>query len=133
MKEYKRLTNNDINEYSPEIDFCTGCRYYGEPNGCNRKQGSCDNYDRFNEMYNRLAELEDKIENGELIFTMQNEQGNKEIEFFVKHNAEIRKETAREILKTIRDISICPVTTGYVVIDGADWLELFQKYGVEVE
>lgn len=89
--------------------------------------------ERINLYVERLAELEDKIERGELIFTMQNEQGNKEIDFFVKHNAKVRKETAREILKTIRDISICPVTTGYVVIDGADWLELFQKYGVEVE
>lgn len=123
MKEYKRLTNNDINEYSPEIDFCTGCRYYGEHNGCNRKQGSCDNYDRFNEMYNRLAELEDKIENGELIFTMQNEQGNKEIEFFVKHNAEIRKETVKEIANWLDN------EKGYC---GLGFL-LKDKYGVEVE
>ena len=67
MKEYKRLTNNNLDEYNPEYDFCMGCKYFGEPNGCNRPNGSCSNYERFIETYNRLAELEDKIENGTLI------------------------------------------------------------------
>lgn len=64
---YKRLTNNNRNEYDPEYDFCCDCKYFGEPNGCNRPNGTCDNYDRFVETYNRLAELEDKIENGTLV------------------------------------------------------------------
>ena len=64
---YKRLTNNNLEEYNPELDFCAGCKYYGEPNGCNRPNGTCGNYERFIETYNRLAELEDKIENGTLI------------------------------------------------------------------
>ncbi len=68
MKEYKRLTNNNLEEYDPEYAFCIGCEYFGEPNGCNRQNGSCGNYDQFIELYNRLAELEDKIENGTLIF-----------------------------------------------------------------
>lgn len=63
MKEYKRLTNNNRNEYDPEYDFCRDCKYFGEPNGCNRPNGTCGNYDRFLETYNRLAKLEDKIEN----------------------------------------------------------------------
>lgn len=67
MKEYKRLTNNNLEEYNPEYDFCMGCKYFGEPNGCNRPNGTCANYERFIETYNRLAELEDKIENGTLI------------------------------------------------------------------
>lgn len=67
MSEYKRLTNNNADEYDPEYDFCIGCKYFGEPNGCNRPNGTCDNYERFIETYNRLAELEDKIENGTLI------------------------------------------------------------------
>ena len=67
MKNYKRLTNNNLEEYNPEYDFCVGCKYFGEPNGCNRPNGTCGNYDRFIETYNRLAELEDKIENGTLI------------------------------------------------------------------
>ena len=67
MKEYKRLTNNNRDEYDPEYDFCCDCKYFGEPCGCNRPNGTCGNYDRFLETYNRLAELEDKIENGTLI------------------------------------------------------------------
>lgn len=63
---YKRLTNNNLEEYDPEYDFCIGCKYFGEPNGCNRPNGTCSNYERFMETYNRLAELEDKIENGTL-------------------------------------------------------------------
>ena len=65
--EYKRLTNNNLEEYDPEYDFCMGCKYFGEPNGCNRPNGTCANYERFIETYNRLAELEDMIENGTLI------------------------------------------------------------------
>ena len=67
MSKYKRLTNNNLEEYDPEYDFCIGCKYFGEPNGCNRPNGTCDSYDRFIEMYIRLAELEDKIENGTLV------------------------------------------------------------------
>lgn len=67
MKEYKRLSNNNLEEYNPEYDFCMGCEYFGEPNGCNRWNGTCANYERFIETYDRLSELEDKIENGTLI------------------------------------------------------------------
>lgn len=67
MKDYKRLTNNNRDEYDPEYDFCCDCKYFGEPCGCNRPNGTCGNYDRFLEIYNRLAELEDKIENGTLV------------------------------------------------------------------
>ena len=65
--EYKRLTNNNLDEYNPEYDFCIGCEHFGEPNGCNRPNGTCGNYERFMETYNRLAEIEDKIEQGTLI------------------------------------------------------------------
>lgn len=67
FENYKRLTNNNRDEYDPEYDFCCGCKYFGEPCGCNRPNGTCDNYDRFLETYNRLAELEDKIEKGLLV------------------------------------------------------------------
>lgn len=67
MSEYKRLTNNNLEEYDPEYDFCVGCKYFGEPNGCNRPNGTCDNYERFLETYHCLTELEDKIENGTII------------------------------------------------------------------
>ena len=65
--EYKRLTNNNLDEYNPEYDFCVGCEHFGEPNGCNRSNGTGGNYERFMETYNRLVELEDKIEQGTLI------------------------------------------------------------------
>ena len=67
MSEYKRLTNNNADEYDPEYDFCIGCKYFGEHNGCNRLNGTCSNYERFMETYNRLTDLEDKIENGTLV------------------------------------------------------------------
>ena len=67
MTDYKRLTNNNRDEYDPEYDFCCDCKYFGEPCGCNRPNGTCSNYDRFLETYSRLAELEDKIENGTLV------------------------------------------------------------------
>ena len=64
---YKRLTNNNLEEYDPEYDFCIGCAYFGKPYGCDRPNGPCSNYKRFMETYNRLAELEDKIENETII------------------------------------------------------------------
>lgn len=67
MSHYKRLTNNNRDEYDPEYDFCCDCKYFGEPCGCNRPNGTCGNYDRFLETYNRLVELEDKIEKGLLV------------------------------------------------------------------
>lgn len=67
MKEYKRLTNNNRDEYDTEYDFCCDCKYFGESCGCNRPNGTCGNYDRFIETYNRLAELKDKIENRTLV------------------------------------------------------------------
>lgn len=50
------------------------------------------------ELVDRLVELENKIESGKLISTVQSEQGEQEIEFFVKHNAEVRKEAVKEYL-----------------------------------
>ena len=54
-------------------------------------------------VYNRLAKLENKIENGELISTVQNEQSEQEIAFFAKHNAEVRKEAVKEFAEKLRD------------------------------
>ena len=74
-------------------------------------------------MNTKIKELEDKIESGDLIST--SDVGDNEIEFFVKHNADVRKETVREILNAVdkesngQTISI----TNY----------LRKKYGVEVE
>lgn len=54
-------------------------------------------------VYNRLIELENKIENGELISTVQDEQSEQEIEFFVEHNAAVRKQAVREFAEKLRD------------------------------
>lgn len=51
----------------------------------------------------RLAELEDKIERGELISTVQSERGDQEIAFFVAHNAEVRKQAIKEFADKIID------------------------------
>lgn len=69
MSEYKRLTNNNIEEYDPEYDFCMGCEFYGKYHSCDRPNGICANFERFIATYNRLAELEDKIENGTLVLS----------------------------------------------------------------
>ena len=86
---YKRLTNNNLEEYNPELDFCADCKYYGEPNGCNRPNGTCGNYERFIETYNRLAELEDKIDNGTLIdlpFIQKGKYGNRWYVYYRKNH-----------------------------------------------
>ena len=102
MNKYRRLTKRYIDEQG------TSCVRELAWNG---------------EILHRLAELEDKIESGDLIST--SDVGDNEIEFFVKHNADVRKETVREILNAVdkesngQTISI----TNY----------LRKKYGVEVE
>ena len=68
MSDYKRLTTNNLEEYNPKYDFCICCEYYDHKNRvCNKPFGPCANYKRNLETYNRLAELEDKIEDGTLI------------------------------------------------------------------
>ena len=54
-------------------------------------------------VYNRLAELEDKIESGELISTVQNKQNEQEIAFFAKHDVKVCKDVVKECLQVLRD------------------------------
>lgn len=54
-------------------------------------------------VYNRLAKLENKIEDGELISTVQDEQSEQEIEFFVEHNSAVRKQAVKEFSEKLRD------------------------------
>ena len=54
--------------------------------------------------HNRLAKLEDKIENGELISTVQSKQGEQETAFFLKHDAKVCKEVVKECLQVLRDM-----------------------------
>ena len=49
-----------LKELDPEYDFCIDCKDFGEPNGCNMKNGPCKNYELFNEMYEYIMEKESK-------------------------------------------------------------------------
>lgn len=49
-----------------------------------------------------LFDLEDKIERGELISTVQDERSEQEIVFFVKHNAEVRKQAVKEFAERVK-------------------------------
>lgn len=95
MKDYKRLTNNNRDEYNPEYDFCCDCKYFGEPCGCNRPNGTCGNYDRFIETYSRLAALENAIENGTLI-ELPCKVGNVVYEVFKDHKPPFGRATTIE-------------------------------------
>ena len=53
-------------------------------------------------LIDHLAELEDKIERGELISTVQDERSEQEIAFFVKHNAEVRKQAVKEFAERVK-------------------------------
>ena len=68
MKDYKRLTNTNLDEFNPRYAFCKSidylCKNSCDYQGCARKGGDCENYKQFIKMYNRLYELEDKIEQG---------------------------------------------------------------------
>ena len=86
----------------------------------------------------RLAELEDKIECGELVDINElmasettKDLTEKEIEFFIKHNEKVRKETAREILEPLREVvmkhSDCCVNLS------EDIKFLWRKYGLEIK
>ena len=83
MKDYKRLTEGYFE--------CSRC----EKGICEIPNSLCK--DRlYCEIHNRLFDLEDKIERGELISTVQSERGDQEVAFFVAHNAAVRKQVVKE-------------------------------------
>ena len=86
MKDYKRLTDRD-DDGMPYVK-CADCYIRDK---CDLTKEVC-----YQELQDRLAELEDKIERGELISTVQDELSEQEIAFFVKHNAEVRKQAVIE-------------------------------------
>lgn len=73
MKDYKRITNTNLDEFNPRYAFCKSksldylCKNSCDYQGCARKGGNCENYKQFIKMYNRLYELENKIEQQELV------------------------------------------------------------------
>lgn len=79
----------------------------------------------------RLAELEDMIESGELISTK--EVGDTEIEFFVKHNESVRKNTATDIFSWIyKNLVNLNFITGNVEINLSALNNFAKTYGVDV-
>ena len=64
-------------------------------------------------VYKRLAKLEDKIEAGELISTVQNKQNEQEIAFFAKHDVKVCKEVVKECLQVLRDTRVTHIYDDY--------------------
>ena len=85
MKDYKRLTDRVIAKMLITTE--------GESWDSDNIEAQC---------YIRLAELEDKIECGELISTVQDERNEQEIAFFVKHNAEVCKQAVIEFAERVK-------------------------------
>ena len=85
MKDYTRLTERDDS-------LCIDCADIGF---CRK---TCIRQAR----YERLQFLENKIESGELISTVQSEQGEQEIAFFAKHNARVRKQAVQEFADRVK-------------------------------
>ena len=87
--------------------------------------------------YNRLAALEDKIESGELISTVQSERGEQETTFFVKHDAKVCEEVVKECLQVLRDMRMTSARDDYDYgwnIGIATAIErLAEKYCIDIE
>lgn len=88
-------------------------------------------------VYNRLAELEDRIENGELISTVQNEQSEQETLFFAKHDVDVCKEVVKECLQVLRDMRLVYIR-GYYSSGWNDCIDraierLAEKYYIDAE
>lgn len=92
MKDYKRLTDRD-DDGMPYVK-CADCYIRDK---CDLTKEVC-----YQELQDRLAELEDKIERGELISTVQDERCEQEIAFFVKYNAEVRKQAVKEFAERVK-------------------------------
>lgn len=68
----------------------------------NTEGESWDSDDIEAQCYIRLAELEDKIKSGELISTVQSEQSDQEVAFFVAHNATVRKQAVEKFASSLK-------------------------------
>ena len=64
-------------------------------------------------IYNRLAELEDKIARGELVSTVQSERGEQETAFFLKHDVKVCEEVVKECLQVLRDTRVTHIYDDY--------------------
>lgn len=75
----------------------------------------------------------DKIENGELISTIQGEQGEREIAYFVKHNAAVRKQAVKEFsdkILSVSKITFSTLTEPKIELSLAEYKQLIKEaYG----
>lgn len=140
QKKIEEMLEN-IQEYFPTRDYCK------EGRKCIIKNGlaDCNNCLRSIALYNagyrnikKLMQAESTADLDEL-----------ELEFFIKHNEKVRKETAREILnKVYNEIEKARLESefqdenGKWLIDESEFIseftlgklhELYAEYGVEVE
>lgn len=90
--KYERLTDRD-DDGMPYVK-CADCYIRDK---CDLTKEVC-----YQELQDRLAELEDKIERGELISTVQSERGDKEVAFFVAHNTAVRKQAVKEFAMRLK-------------------------------
>lgn len=106
-------------------------KYCGNDKCGNCKEPSCVSYifaeKLYNAGYRKADDVIDRLMNAET----SSELTEKEIEFFVKHNEKVRKETAREILKPLYNVimehSDCCVNLS------EDIKFLMEKYGIDLE
>lgn len=119
MKDYQRLTKRDWHDAKFSIIDAVKIRA----------------------VLHRLWELENTIESGEfcdrddLIDRLMTAKDmstltDKEIEFFIKHNEKVRKETAREIFLWLAENQ--DYFTGNIEITCGDYMEKRKEYGVEL-
>lgn len=90
-------------------------------------------------IYNRLAELENKIESGELISTVQDERGEQETTFFVKYDAKVCEEVVKECLQVLRDTRLASASArddyswGWNIGIATAIERLAERYGIDTE
>lgn len=115
MKDYKRLTERDWH---------------------NAKFSVITHKDN-RAVLHRLWELENKIERGELISTVQNEQGEQETAFFVKHDVKVCKDVVKECLQVLRDTRKPyprdDYACGWNIGIGTAIERLTERYSIDVE
>ena len=81
-------------------------------------------------LIDRLVVLENKIENGELISTVQSEQDEQEIAYFVKHNAAVRKQAVKEFsdkVLSVSKITFCAFTDARIGLSLAEYKQLIKE------
>lgn len=120
MMKYQRMTKHSV----------LGTLHADDINGNDQPLCELTALDTDN-LIGRLCELEDKIESGELISTKQ--VGDTEIEFFVNHNENVRKNIAQDIFSWIyKNLVNLNFITGNVEINLSALNNFAKTYGVDV-